>query len=158
MKKICITCKNTKDLFEFPKRVGSKDGTRNECKKCYSERSSSWAKKNNYKYQTDRYNKLDEEKKKNITKEQRENNKKHKIFKKYGLTILQYNKMVKNQGNKCKICSENFEKTPCIDHDHKTGRVRGLLCSKCNSLLGFAKDNIKILNNAIAYLGISTHV
>lgn len=41
---------------------------------------------------------------------------------------------------------------PMVDHDHVTGTIRGLLCSKCNTLLGMAKDNIAILENAIKYL------
>lgn len=53
--------------------------------------------------------------------------------------------------NKCAICQQKFLKL-CLDHCHKTNKIRGMLCPKCNTMLGFAKDDIKILQNAIKYL------
>ncbi len=61
----------------------------------------------------------------------------------------------KRQGDKCLICEIEFndEKTfPQVDHDHKTGKVRGLLCRPCNTGLGFFKDEIYFLSKAIQYL------
>lgn len=52
----------------------------------------------------------------------------------------------------CGICEQPFKKTPCIDHDHHTNRVRGLLCSRCNTGLGHFRDEVKILARAIVYL------
>ena len=52
--------------------------------------------------------------------------------------------------NLCCICGEKQELV--IDHDHRTGKVRGLLCGSCNKGLGFFKDNKKYLNSAIKYL------
>jgi predicted RNA-binding protein with RPS1 domain len=63
--------------------------------------------------------------------------------------------LLKLQSNKCSICHKEFEDRPKsihIDHDHSTGEIRSLLCNKCNSMLGFAEDNIEILKNAISYL------
>jgi hypothetical protein len=76
------------------------------------------------------------------------------IKQKYNLTEKQYNDMWDSQGHKCKICPKTDfgSKRPVVDHDHKTGEVRGLLCSKCNSLLGFANDNLAILEAAKQYL------
>jgi hypothetical protein len=57
------------------------------------------------------------------------------------------------QNNKCKICGKDFTKCRrVIDHDHKTGKVRGLLCGNCNTALGMISDDINILNNMIYYL------
>ena len=53
--KTCITCSLSKKLDEFPKRLGSKDGKRGECKKCYNVRLSSWSKNNNNKNQNNHY-------------------------------------------------------------------------------------------------------
>lgn len=52
----------------------------------------------------------------------------------------------------CAICHKEFTKTPSIDHCHSTGKVRGLLCSKCNYGLGHFEDDPKLLHNAIEYL------
>ena len=65
----------------------------------------------------------------------------------------EYKHLFVKQDNKCAICGESFDSViPVVDHNHNTGIVRGLLCSKCNTLLGMAKDNISILENAIIYL------
>lgn len=72
----------------------------------------------------------------------------------YGLTVEQHAEILKAQDGKCKICNELPKtKSLFVDHCHKTGKVRGLLCVYCNSLLGMAKDSPTILQNAINYLG-----
>lgn len=75
----------------------------------------------------------------------------------FELTIDDYNQMLESQNYRCAICGdegnkENRFRKLSIDHGHKTGKVRGLLCSNCNFLLGQAKDDIGILRNAITYL------
>jgi len=79
------------------------------------------------------------------------------VQKTYGITIREYNQILKAQGGRCAICgclprTRRF----AVDHDHKkSGReaVRGILCQKCNhELLGAAHDDVKILRRAIAYL------
>lgn len=72
---------------------------------------------------------------------------------KYGLTESEYKELFKTQDNKCLICGDSFDNTKAfVDHDHLTGKVRGLLCTRCNSLLGMCKDNVDILKSAITYL------
>jgi len=79
----------------------------------------------------------------------------------YGLTPRQYIDMVSEHQNRCAICGNKPEeistlpsnhKHLCIDHDHATGKVRGLLCHHCNTGLGQFKDNLISLQNAIKYL------
>lgn len=74
----------------------------------------------------------------------------------YGITLNQWNEMFKRQGHKCAICSVPKESLPqrdwCVDHDHVTGKVRGILCITCNLLLGYAKDSELNLLRAIEYL------
>jgi hypothetical protein len=72
----------------------------------------------------------------------------------YGITLEQYNEMLHNQKGVCAICSQsNRNGRPLvIDHDHKTGNIRGLLCDKCNPVLGYVDENIKTLNKMITYL------
>ena len=72
---------------------------------------------------------------------------------KYGLNEEQYHYLFDTQHNKCAICGKSFDDTKAfVDHSHETNKVRGLLCTKCNSLLGMANDDIDILINAIEYL------
>ena len=78
----------------------------------------------------------------------------YQIKKNYGITIEQYNEMLKAQNNKCLICHAEFKtmKSTYIDHNHITGKVRGLLCVKCNSGIGYLNDDINLLKEAINYL------
>ena len=78
---------------------------------------------------------------------------------KYGMTIDDYNKILESQGGKCAICGKpnsgiNGRDRLFVDHDHKTGMVRGLLCSNCNHGLGNFHDNISFLESAIDYLEV----
>ena len=70
----------------------------------------------------------------------------------YGMTLEDRDKMIEAQENKCAICGVEFTKTPCVDHDHATGKIRGLLCRKHNVMLGCANDNPEVLQKAIDYL------
>lgn len=70
----------------------------------------------------------------------------------YGLTLVQYNAIRTKQRNRCAICRKSQKKRLAVDHDHKTGRVRGLLCERCNHGLGHFKDNKALLAKAIKYL------
>lgn len=73
-------------------------------------------------------------------------------LKKYGLTEDEYDSLLLRQNNKCQICKEGFTSTPNIDHDHATSIVRGLLCTRCNLMLGRIEDKKAILTNMVAYL------
>lgn len=66
-----------------------------------------------------------------------------------------YNKLFKKQRGKCLLCGvhqTDSKRGLYIDHNHETGQARGLLCHHCNSMLGFAKDNVETLKRAIDYL------
>lgn len=77
-----------------------------------------------------------------------------RIFDKYGLTKEQYLNLLENQNYKCKICknTELYYDKLIVDHDHNTGKVRGLLCSGCNKGLGLFKDNPEFLVRAADYI------
>lgn len=81
------------------------------------------------------------------------------IRKTYGITIEQYDEMLARQGGVCAICEGEETRTMkgtilalCVDHDHETGQIRGLLCHYCNMLLGFAQDDPERLAAAVRYL------
>lgn len=74
----------------------------------------------------------------------------------YGITIEEYNKLFSKQNGVCAICGqESKNKRLHIDHNHGSGKVRGLLCNGCNRALGWFGDNISILKSAIQYLEIN---
>jgi hypothetical protein len=73
-------------------------------------------------------------------------------YAKYGISKECYDEMFKDQYEKCPICEIKLQEEIHIDHDHETGKVRGILCGKCNKGLGQFNDNIKSLTNAIKYL------
>ena len=82
------------------------------------------------------------------------------LKRRYGLTLETYDALLKSQGGVCKICHSpsprrNNQAYMCVDHCHKTGRVRGLLCVKCNVLVGLLETlgpASKITWNAMLYL------
>ena len=69
----------------------------------------------------------------------------------YGISLTDYMQYLTAQNNRCACCG-NLEKDLIVDHDHTSGKVRGLVCTRCNNLLGFAKDNPHVLQAAIDYL------
>lgn len=77
------------------------------------------------------------------------------LIKKYGITIDQYNQMFISQNGRCSGCDRHqneLSKSLAVDHDHKTGIVRGLLCANCNLLIGFSYDIPAALRNLAVYL------
>lgn len=80
---------------------------------------------------------------------------KSRLLYRYGLTLEEYDKMAQQQHNRCGICKQikpNKNKLLVVDHNHKTGKVRGLLCIQCNSALGYLKENVAIAQVAFLYL------
>ena len=131
--KVCKSCNNELALDNFSKGQG-KYKKSNVCKPCDAVR------RRNY------YASLSDEKRK-------EQNKRQKIYeykRVYNLPHELAEKLANNREGVCKICNET--KLLVVDHCHVSGQVRGLICSHCNSVLGYAKDNIKVLENAIKYL------
>lgn len=79
----------------------------------------------------------------------------NQILKDYGITFKEYEDMYNKQNKKCAICYTYLElinKSTNVDHCHNTLKVRGILCTQCNKMLGLAQDDINILKNAILYL------
>ena len=77
------------------------------------------------------------------------------LKKRFNITLEQYNEMFTKQNGRCKICSKHqseIARSLSVDHDHITGKVRGLLCSNCNCVLGLVKDSVDILEKSKLYL------
>jgi len=166
--KTCTKCKETKDLTDFPKRKRNKDGRCTKCKICTNKANREWQVKTGWKakdpgkyYRENKDKVLARQKRareeRPQTEEQKQEQRNARYLRVYGISIKDYNTMLKNQKNCCAICgvdnpqrggSEYF----MIDHCHETGKVRGLLCHLCNSGLGRFKDSKQFLLNALSYL------
>lgn len=128
--KTCSKCGEQKPLAQFNKRKASKDGLSIWCKLCNSKNLSEWYKENKHKT-ADANLKV-----------------------RYGISLLQKMDMKKAQNNLCSICKNKLKpgNKDSVDHCHKTGKIREILCSDCNRGLGGFKDSIQTLENAIQYL------
>ena len=124
--KWCCGCRQEKPKTEFHKGRYQPDKLSSRCKSCASTDAS----------------KIEPHRKRE-----------YQLKNRYGIDSHEYNKLLKLQGNACAICREsNSVKPLCVDHDHVTGKVRGLLCKPCNFIIGFADDSAATLESAIAYL------
>lgn len=73
---------------------------------------------------------------------------------KFGISVVEYDALLAKQSGVCAICSQvcSTGNHLAVDHDHNTGRIRGLLCSRCNRAIGLLGDDLARLQQAIAYL------
>ena len=81
---------------------------------------------------------------------------KARLKRKYNISIEEYETLIESQNNSCKVCGthakNNLKGKLYIDHCHTTGKVRGLLCMKCNSALGLLNDDKELIQNLLDYL------
>lgn len=153
---ICNKCKILKPETDFGKYKAKKNGLNSWCKQCTCEATSNYRKRHPEK--AIEWNAKNPEKIKEMSKKYREATvdlRKHKRLQKcYGLSVDQYNELLASQNGVCAIChNANTDGRPLyVDHNHSTNQVRGLLCVKCNFALGYAKEDITILQTLIDYL------
>lgn len=84
--------------------------------------------------------------------------KKHRLRKNYNLSLAEYDEMLQKQDGKCATCQLHFsvfKRALAVDHDHSSGKIRGLLCGSCNSSLGLLKENFDTVLRLAKY--IQTH-
>lgn len=87
----------------------------------------------------------------------RERYERYRIKRLYGITQEIYWRMVADQKGLCAICKQSNGKKLHIDHEHKSGKIRDLLCGNCNRALGLLKENVDYLKNAQSYLNEQVH-
>jgi hypothetical protein len=133
--KHCPSCKMTLDSSEFSKNKSRYDGLQGMCRKC----SKQLKDKKDYRYP-------------NYTKA-------YDLSRRYGITLSEYDAMFTKQNGCCAICnkpeSQSFDGVVyrlAVDHNHATGTIRALLCSRCNTTIGKVEEDIDLLANMITYL------
>jgi len=172
--KICSKCGKEKLLSDFYKDLSKKDCLSSSCKECINQSQKEYylSHKEYYKKYNEKhkgYRKIQKRiwdklhmKERRIYKQINRDKEKNKyLILTYGITLDDYNKMLEAQNGVCAICGQKETRkskyndyTLSVDHDHKTGKVRGLLCHGCNNCLGTLKEDIEIFQNAINYLKI----
>ena len=131
--KICNLCNKEKQIEDFVKRSNRASGRQPYCKDCHNKKTR------------DKYDSK-------VMKD-------YDLMRAYGLNLKQYEELFLQQNGCCKICKKHIselnnkhKKSLCVDHCHKTNKIRGLLCDKCNRGIGLLNDDIDILKNAVEYL------
>lgn len=135
--KVCAECGESKPREEFGISKHGKHGPilRSNCKPCGSARARAWY---------------------YLNQDRADGRKRVRELDKYGITLQDYEDMLRAQGGVCAICG-GVESNPkfnrlSVDHCHDTGAVRGLLCNRCNRALGLLNDDAILLRKAISYL------
>ncbi len=147
--KVCSICHEMKPRSDYYLRSKAKGWISAKCKKCQLAYYSNWIKNKPGKHaQYSRAQRV-----KNPSKFKAKAHKARLRYL-YDISVDQFDSMFRGQNGACAICGkQNLNgRRLCIDHDHKTGKVRGLLCSPCNGFLGQIDDDKSAALKAIQYL------
>ena len=132
--KTCSTCKADRPASEYHRSASTTDGLDPRCKPCRKTATQRHA--------------IDPQRKRDAS-----------MRRLYGIGVAEYDAMFEDQGGLCAICGMTEQMTRlgvtrglCVDHDHETGRVRGLLCAACNFAIGKFQDDPARLRAAAEYL------
>ena len=152
--KICFSCKTEKPFTEFHKAANTKSGYHCYCKPCVKEKNRQWAIDNKEQQALSCSNWYKKNKKRANLNATRWHYKKY-----YGISYEEFLALAQTQKNQCKLCNVDltFDSTKAktravLDHCHTTGKIRGVLCNKCNIGLGTFNDDIMLLKAAMIYL------
>lgn len=131
--KLCPECGQVKPLSEFHRPPSWKGRPQTYCKPCALARNKTWREENKerrFVYQRER-----------------------KLLASYGIGLYEYESLLEAQGGLCAVCKESpGTRLLDVDHCHVRGEVRGLLCNRCNRVLGHANDDTDLLRKLIAYV------
>lgn len=130
--KTCQLCGEKKPLLDYHNNKQIPDGKHTICKACNKEKTRAWRIANPTKYRSAQYKR------------------------KYGITYEEVQALKQGCNYTCEVCglqeTQALRGTLFVDHCHKTGRVRGMLCQRCNTILGQCEDSIETLKAAVTYL------
>lgn len=145
MDKWCSGCKQSKPIDSFNFNRTTADGRASRCRSCRAEYNK------RTRYSTRYYQNLKATNPEKIAEYQRTT----RLRQRYGITREDFDAMLERQGNRCAICGStkllDYPKRPPIDHCHTTGRVRGVLCNKCNGALGWYEKHRETI---VGYLDV----
>lgn len=151
--KLCTSCNSEKELDNYQKDKHKPDGLYGTCRDCVSLKSR--------KYREDNKDNLKVRKKQSYIKNA-DTWKENWLKRRYGISLNDFNELLKHQNDTCGICKKeeigfygDKKKTLSVDHCHKTGKIRGLLCGKCNTALGLVDENPETLIEMIMYLKVA---
>lgn len=171
--KVCVRCHKPKPLGEFNIHNVARGYHRNFCKECQNEWAKKWRETPDGQEYHKTYNEGHREKQteyRQIYREafldspelqtkQKDYLRRWGLKNNFGITLEEYEKMLSAQDGKCAICGTDkpykrskLQSNFSVDHDHVTGKVRGLLCFRCNTGIGHFQDNIDLMKEAIVYL------
>ncbi len=124
-----MKCKTVKPLKEYTRDKARKDGRHSYCKQCRSLEGKARYRRSS---KTDRYLK--------------------DAYTRYGITPKEYFELLNSQHGRCMICGGTDSRNMAVDHDHSTGHIRALLCSRCNVAVAMVKDSGWIAARIAEYL------
>ncbi len=133
-------CTRCGEIYPFSEFYKDRLGRMARCKQCTCELTVAWRKRN--------------------AKKKRDSDREYQLQTKYGISTKEYEEMVRKQGGVCEICArpETYRDRSGnpgilnVDHCHSTGKVRALLCRRCNMAIGQFTDDPFVLASALRYL------
>jgi hypothetical protein len=158
--KRCKKCGDIKALDEFYRATGTRDGLRGQCKACEIARNQAWYRKNQKRAiaHAKRWQQVNAER---VREYQRQYRADHaQLFREghlrrvFDFTGAQYQALLEAQGGGCAVCGRapRAGRSLHVDHNHKTGVIRGLLCFRCNVGIGHFREDTLRMADAIVYL------
>ncbi len=141
---ICCTCKKDKPLTEFGKNKSRPNGLQPNCHKCRRGQGKKWRK----------------EATPEMLEKEYQRTRRWRIFKQFNLPADEYEALKVKQNGLCASCGQpetissklGRQHDLAVDHNHKTGQVRSLLCQRCNTILGRVEEDIEVLLKLVEYL------
>lgn len=134
--RICPRCGHERPIADFPRDRSRKSGIYPWCRSCNVDGMRRWRERN-------------PERAKSTAR-------RNGLLRRRGITVAQYDEMLQRQDSACAICgcseAESTKGVLEVDHDHESGRIRGLLCGRCNLSIGKFDDDVALLRSAIRYL------
>lgn len=177
--KVCSQCGEAKPVSDFGPLAHCKDGLRPSCKPCARKQQRAYRLRrlgeerdcsdcgvrfvvtNTVSYCQPCVNRRDRERRQRFWAENPEaahlRKKDRHLRHQYGITLVDYDAMLAEQGGGCAVCGvpSSGDRKLSVDHCHTSGRVRGLLCSRCNYALGLLDDRPELMRQAATYLEAS---
>ena len=164
--KVCSKCRRAQDRSHFGKLSRSPDGLHPRCRDCVNAARRAYV-ADRPEYQEKMRERCRRWHAENVDVARakakahyhgnKDRHRNTRLLRKYGISLVEYDALFVAQGGRCAICGRERptrgDQMLHVDHCHRTGKVRGLLCSPCNTVLGFLEDNNPLaLQAAVAYL------